>query len=84
MSNDYASDVDRRRAAEASPTAVAPLQDLLGLSAEARMNTPGRPEGNWRWRFTWEQLSGPIQTRMCELTAATGRTHPPRARRSHP
>jgi 4-alpha-glucanotransferase len=67
-----------------APTAVAPLQDLLGLSAEARMNTPGRPEGNWRWRFTWEQLSGPIQARMLELTAATGRTHPPRARRSRP
>ena len=31
--------------------AIAPLQDLLNLGPEARMNVPGRPEGNWAWRF---------------------------------
>jgi 4-alpha-glucanotransferase len=36
--------------------AVVPLQDLLGLGAAARMNTPGRAEGNWRWRFEWSEL----------------------------
>ena len=36
--------------------AVLPLQDLLGLGSEARMNTPGTLEGNWRWRFGWEQI----------------------------
>lgn len=30
--------------------AIAPLQDYLGLGSEARMNVPGRPDGNWRWR----------------------------------
>jgi 4-alpha-glucanotransferase len=37
--------------------AMAPLQDLLNLGSEARMNIPGRPEGNWRWRCTEDMLS---------------------------
>ena len=36
--------------------AVLPWQDVLGLGSEARMNVPGRPEGNWGWRFRWEQV----------------------------
>ena len=39
--------------------AMAPLQDLLNLGDEARMNVPGRPEGNWRWRCAEEMLSDP-------------------------
>jgi 4-alpha-glucanotransferase len=35
---------------------VVPLQDVLGLGSEARMNVPSRPEGNWRWRFRAEML----------------------------
>ncbi len=35
---------------------IVPLQDVLGLGAEARMNVPGEPSGNWRWRFTSDQL----------------------------
>jgi 4-alpha-glucanotransferase len=37
--------------------AIAPLQDLLNLGTEARMNVPGRASGNWRWRCTEEMLS---------------------------
>jgi 4-alpha-glucanotransferase len=37
-------------------TAVVPLQDILGLGASARMNTPGKEAGNWSWRVTPEQL----------------------------
>ena len=37
-------------------TAIIPLQDILQLSAEHRMNTPGEKENNWNWRFHWEQL----------------------------
>ncbi len=37
-------------------TAIIPMQDVLQLGSEARMNVPGRAEGNWRWRFTWDQL----------------------------
>lgn len=36
--------------------AMAPLQDLLNLGREARMNIPGRAEGNWRWRCTEDML----------------------------
>ena len=48
------------RAAVASPAiaAFAPAQDLLGLGSEARLNTPGRPEGNWTWRMSDGQLRG--------------------------
>ena len=35
---------------------IAPLQDFLGLGSEGRMNIPGQAVGNWRWRFTSEQL----------------------------
>jgi 4-alpha-glucanotransferase len=33
-------------------TSIVPLQDLLGLGSEARMNTPGTATGNWRWRIS--------------------------------
>lgn len=37
-------------------TAIVPMQDVLGLGSEARMNTPGVAGGNWGWRFTWPQI----------------------------
>ncbi|TAK61084.1 4-alpha-glucanotransferase [Methylobacter sp.] len=37
--------------------AVIPMQDILELGSEHRMNIPGTMEGNWRWRFQWDQLS---------------------------
>lgn len=36
--------------------AIFPMQDLLGLGTEARMNVPGEVDGNWRWRFDWAQV----------------------------
>lgn len=36
--------------------AIIPMQDVLELGSEHRMNTPGVPQGNWRWRFQWESL----------------------------
>ncbi len=56
-------------------TAVFPLQDLLGLGTEARMNVPGTKGGNWQWRFRWEQLTPEIKQRMRSLAEATGRIH---------
>jgi 4-alpha-glucanotransferase len=46
------------RATFASPAqlAILPMQDLLGLGSDSRMNTPGTPGGNWRWRFQWDDL----------------------------
>jgi len=40
----------------AAKTAIIPMQDLLGLDSDARMNTPGIAAGNWDWRFTWAQI----------------------------
>jgi 4-alpha-glucanotransferase len=37
--------------------AIIPMQDILGLDATHRMNTPGTIAGNWKWRFTWDMLS---------------------------
>lgn len=36
--------------------AIIPMQDILGLDASHRMNTPGTTSGNWHWRFDWAQL----------------------------
>jgi len=33
-----------------------PLQDLLNLDSSARFNLPGKPDGNWEWRYRAEQL----------------------------
>jgi 4-alpha-glucanotransferase len=60
------------RAALASTAALAvlPLQDILGLGSDARMNTPGTAEGNWRWRVTQQQLDAAPWNElndMCEL-----------------
>jgi len=54
-------------------TAIAQLQDVLELGADARMNLPGRPAGNWSWRFRWEQLESWRVERMAELAEVYGR-----------
>jgi 4-alpha-glucanotransferase len=53
--------------------AMAPLQDVLNLGTEARMNLPGRVEGNWRWRCTEDMLSDPALDRLRELTTTSNR-----------
>ncbi len=42
--------------ASVATVAIVPMQDVLGLGRGHRMNTPGTTEGNWRWRFAWDQL----------------------------
>ena len=37
--------------------AIFPMQDILGAGADCRMNTPGKPDGNWQWRISRSQLS---------------------------
>jgi 4-alpha-glucanotransferase len=55
--------------------AIAPLQDVLNLGHEARMNVPGRADGNWRWRCTEEMLSTRAFDWLRELTRTSGRCH---------
>jgi 4-alpha-glucanotransferase len=54
--------------------ALAPLQDVLNLGADARMNIPGRAEGNWRWRCAKEQLSAPAFQWLADLTESSKRS----------
>jgi len=56
-----------------SGLAIAPLQDLLNLGVEGRMNVPGIAAGNWRWRSTEEMLKPSIFERLRELTISSGR-----------
>ena len=54
--------------------AIAPLQDLLNLGKESRMNVPGRADGNWRWRCREDMLSSPTFLWLQELTEASNRS----------
>jgi 4-alpha-glucanotransferase len=56
--------------------AAAPLQDVLSLGGEARMNRPGVPTGNWRWRFRLDQFRPEAITRLGELTVTYNRARP--------
>lgn len=53
--------------------AVVPLQDLLSLGSEHRMNRPGSTEGNWRWRFEWSGVDAELIKRVRHLAALYGR-----------
>ena len=54
--------------------AIAPLQDVLNLGAESRMNVPGRAAGNWGWRVRQEMLSAPAFDRLRNLTQTSNRS----------
>ncbi|QOJ13796.1 MAG: 4-alpha-glucanotransferase [Planctomycetia bacterium] len=72
---------DMIRLAMASPanTAIVPLQDVLGLDTRHRMNIPGTPRGNWKWRFDAGQLRESHARRLRALAATYGRLPAPSA-----
>jgi 4-alpha-glucanotransferase len=53
--------------------AILPLQDVLGLGGEARMNTPGTTQGNWGWRFSGDMLNPETVQWLHEMTLKNGR-----------
>ena len=53
--------------------AIVPMQDILGLGEEARMNRPGTLEGNWQWRALPEHLSPLLVHKLLEVTETYGR-----------
>lgn len=57
--------------------AIAPLQDVLNLGAESRMNVPGRAAGNWRWRVRPEMLSESALEWLREVTSSSERMEMP-------
>jgi 4-alpha-glucanotransferase len=59
--------------ASIADVAIAPMQDLLGLGSEARMNLPGRAEGNWRWRLAPGAASEALAERLAHLATTYGR-----------
>ena len=64
----------RTALASVAQVAVIPMQDLLGLGAEARMNTPATVEGNWGWRLKgWEQVPGGLAASLRRVNELYGR-----------
>jgi 4-alpha-glucanotransferase len=57
------------RAGQCSPASlcIVPLQDVLGLGSEARMNTPSLHGGNWRWRFDQSKLTSEVAAKLAQL-----------------
>ena len=69
-----ARDLMRAALSSIANTAVVPLQDVLDLGSEARMNTPGSLEANWTWRFQADQLDPERADCLAEMTATYGRS----------
>jgi 4-alpha-glucanotransferase len=57
----------------AAERAIVPIQDVLGLGSEARMNTPAIVKGNWEFRLLPEALGADLASRLREEAAASGR-----------
>ena len=72
-SSEAAWDLMRLAWSSKAALAIAPLQDLLNLGSEARMNIPGRASGNWTWRCSEEMLSTPGFHSLLELTKSSNR-----------
>jgi 4-alpha-glucanotransferase len=66
-------DLMRLALSSTANTAIVPIQDVLDLGSEARINIPGAPEGNWAWRVTAEQLDPAHTECLAEMTALYGR-----------
>jgi 4-alpha-glucanotransferase len=66
-------DLNRTAIASVADTAILPLQDVLGLSSDSRMNFPGTTGGNWSWRFRAGELTGKLAKKLREMTEMYGR-----------
>ena len=71
--HDIAWDLMRLAWGSVGDTAIAPLQDVLRLGSEARMNTPGQPGGNWTWRYTSGALTDELAAQLRDMTQVYGR-----------
>jgi 4-alpha-glucanotransferase len=67
-------DMIRAALSSVAHTAIIPVQDLLGLGSEARMNVPASETGNWEWRLKAKELSEALASRLQNLTELSGRT----------
>jgi 4-alpha-glucanotransferase len=67
------------RAAQCSAASlcIVPLQDVLGLGSDARMNTPSLNGGNWRWRFQQPQLRNELAAKLAHIAELSDRLPQP-------
>jgi len=72
-SQDIAWEMIRLVTASVAHLAIVPMQDVLNLGAEARMNHPGRRRGNWRWRMRPDSTTPALARRLRELVDIYGR-----------
>ena len=72
--HDMAWTMIRAACASVADTAVHPMQDVLALPSECRMNYPGQSEGWWGWRFEWSQVQPWHAHRLAELSRLYGRS----------
>jgi len=63
----------RSALASSARLAILPMQDLLALDGEHRMNLPGTVEGNWTWRFSWDQVAPDLADRLHRRVKMYGR-----------
>ena len=66
---EVSSEVIKLALSSVADLSIVPLQDVLGLGAEARMNNPSQSTGNWRWRVTTKQLASDKLVKLGDLTA---------------
>jgi 4-alpha-glucanotransferase len=71
--NTIAGQLVRTAMMSVASTAIIPMQDFLGLGAEARMNTPSVAFGNWEWRVAAKQLTPELSGKIADLTRVYGR-----------
>jgi len=70
---DIAWELTRVAMGSVAKIAIVPMQDVLGLGAEARMNTPAGKDGNWQWRMRPGQTTARLADRLRKLTETYGR-----------
>src|SRR4029078_6824468 len=66
-------DLTRALMRSAANTVIFPVQDVLGLGAEHRMNVPGTAAGNWRWRVKANALTDEVARKLSRMTHVFGR-----------
>jgi 4-alpha-glucanotransferase len=71
--NNISWDLIRAALVSVADTVIIPLQDVLSLGSETRMNTPGTAAGNWSWRCTSDALNTRLAAKLLDLTEIYGR-----------
>jgi 4-alpha-glucanotransferase len=68
-------DLNRMALASVAKLTILPMQDLLKLGSEHRMNTPGTIKDNWSWQFDWDQVWPELASDLRKLIGLYGRYH---------